>query len=150
MNRPDLALCERASFAAVPPPPPPPTMKCAFAFVVVLVLALALSASAADSCAPLGDGEYTFFGVNKQTLLACYNSIPFSSANRDTLVKILSYTWDAYSFHDYVQKPLGSYDLQVRHLSFQKQPSFLLFPLSFAYFRSPISELHVKAGNGAP
>lgn len=82
----------------------------ALAFVCLLGVV-----TAQDPCAFPADSDYTSVWVtSRANVLACFNSVGFSSANRASLVRVLNTTWGGYSFADYVSQPIAPYNVQVR------------------------------------
>ena len=100
-------------------------MRVLLALLLCCLVALSIAQTPSDLCSFPAQPIYTAWAAGRQSVLDCFNSVPFDNAKRNTLVQILNYTWNAYSFHDYVATPIPPYNVQVR-----QKKKMLLFPLS--------------------
>ena len=95
----------------------PSEMRALFVLALACFLGIAYAQTASDPCAFAADSLYTTAWVTtRANILNCFNSVPFSATNRNSLVTILNYTWNGYSFRDYVSEPIAPYNIQVRFL----------------------------------
>lgn len=86
-----------------------------FLVLLACILSATLAQPSLDPCAFPPNADYpTVWVTNRDALLECFNSVPFDETNRTQLLKVLNYTWQAYSFHDYVSEPIPPYNIQVR------------------------------------
>lgn len=92
-------------------------MRVLLALAFVCLCGIVAAQTPTDACAfsaASSAGYDDAWLTTKDQLLACFHSVPFNPLHRDTMVSILNYTWEAYSFHDYVAQPIAPYNVQVR------------------------------------
>lgn len=82
--------------------------------VLLLVALLGAAAAQPDPCAFTNAPGYGVWVASHAEVYNCISAEVAKTADRDAIAAILNYTWNAYSFKDYVAQAIPPYNIQVR------------------------------------